>query len=167
MKLLVYIQLYNATPDTDYVVLWYRSMIWAVAEHGLSLFAASVLAVRPFFTFVSESLTTLSSSLSASKGTSRASKYMSGASTSGTASSGRPRQSEWDGPTARPQNNRMASYRTYHPEQDFELEDSPNWIGVGGSPGLTKVEPAVTACSVGSSKMSHEHKSLRDAGEVV
>lgn len=63
MKLQVYIDFYHPTPSTDYVTLWYRSMIWAVSEHGLSLFAASVLAIRPFFTYVSKSWTTLSSSL--------------------------------------------------------------------------------------------------------
>ncbi|KAJ4388899.1 hypothetical protein N0V93_006360 [Gnomoniopsis smithogilvyi] len=52
MKLKVYIEFYNPGPDTQIIILWYQSMIWAVAEHGLSLFAATILAVRPFFTFL-------------------------------------------------------------------------------------------------------------------
>lgn len=63
MKLNVYIQYYNSTPDTDFVSLWWQSMIWAITEHGLSLFAASVLAIRPFFVFVSQSVGSLSSKL--------------------------------------------------------------------------------------------------------
>lgn len=58
MKLTVYIDLFHPTPSTSYQDLWYKSLIWAVTEHGLSLFAASVLAVRPFFTYVSKGLTT-------------------------------------------------------------------------------------------------------------
>lgn len=61
MKLQVYIDWYHPTADTDYTILWYRSMIWAVTEHGLSLFAASILAIRPFFTFISKSYTSFSS----------------------------------------------------------------------------------------------------------
>lgn len=41
-------------------------MIWAICEHGASLFAASVLAVRPFFTYISSSLSTTLSSISSS-----------------------------------------------------------------------------------------------------
>lgn len=39
--------------------LWYEAQIWAVSEHGLSLFAAAVLAIRPIFAYVSSSLTSL------------------------------------------------------------------------------------------------------------
>jgi hypothetical protein len=61
MKLQVYIDYYNATADTDLMKLWYQSMIWAVTEHGLSLFAASILAIRPFFTYIFKSYTAFSS----------------------------------------------------------------------------------------------------------
>lgn len=57
--------MFNPTPSTDYMDLWYESLIWAVTEHGLSLFAASVLAVRPFFTYLSKGISTLSTNLSA------------------------------------------------------------------------------------------------------
>lgn len=63
MKLVVFIEWFNPTPTTDFVDLWYRSLIWAIAEHGLSLFAASVLAIRPFFAYISKSVVSLSSSL--------------------------------------------------------------------------------------------------------
>lgn len=63
MKLQVYIKLFHATPTTDIEALWYESLIWAVCEHGLSLFAATIIAVRPFFTFLTKTLTSLSSSL--------------------------------------------------------------------------------------------------------
>lgn len=68
MKLKVYIDYYHPTPDTNFVTLWYQSMIWAITEHGLSLFAASVLAIRPFFTFVSQTYGTLSSKMSYGSG---------------------------------------------------------------------------------------------------
>lgn len=52
MKLRLYIQYYNRTSDANVVNMWYESMIWAITEHGLSLFAASILAIRPFFSLV-------------------------------------------------------------------------------------------------------------------
>lgn len=61
MKLRIYVDYYNPTPDTDFLTLWYQSMIWAVTEHGLSLFAASILAIRPFFTYILKSYTSFSS----------------------------------------------------------------------------------------------------------
>lgn len=63
MKLEVYIEYYHPTASTDYLVLWHQSMIWAVTEHGLSLFAASILAIRPFFTYLSTSYTSLSTKM--------------------------------------------------------------------------------------------------------
>lgn len=51
-KLSIFIKAYHPTPSTDYQALWFQGSMWAVAEHGLSLFAASVLAVRPFFTYM-------------------------------------------------------------------------------------------------------------------
>lgn len=43
--------------------LWYQAEVWALAEHGLSLFAAAVLAIRPMLKYVSSSLSGLSSGL--------------------------------------------------------------------------------------------------------
>lgn len=43
--------------------LWYEAQIWAVSEHGLSLFAAAVLAIRPIFAYVSSSIVSLSSTI--------------------------------------------------------------------------------------------------------
>lgn len=63
MKLKIYIEFYNPGPDTKVIDLWYESMIWAVTEHGLSLFAATILAIRPFFTFAYKTYGSISSKL--------------------------------------------------------------------------------------------------------
>lgn len=63
MKLILYIEYYNPGPDTQVIDLWYQSMIWAITEHGLSLFAASILAIRPFFSLVYKSYGSISSKL--------------------------------------------------------------------------------------------------------
>lgn len=63
MKLQVYVEMYNSDASADYETFAYRSLIWAITEHGLSLFAASVLALRPILSFISESWTTLSDTL--------------------------------------------------------------------------------------------------------
>lgn len=41
--------------------LWYEAQLWAISEHGLSLFAAAVLAIRPIFAYVSTKLAPLRS----------------------------------------------------------------------------------------------------------
>lgn len=66
MKLQIFVKLFHATSATEFERLWYQGLIWTVCEHGLSLFAASIIAIRPFFTFVSKSWTSLSSSLNSS-----------------------------------------------------------------------------------------------------
>lgn len=64
MKLQVYVEIYHPTAETDMVALWYRAVIWAFTEHGLSLFASSILALRPLTKYVSQGWASLSSSLS-------------------------------------------------------------------------------------------------------
>lgn len=43
--------------------IWYTGVTWATTEHGLSLFAASILALKPVVQVVSRSWSSLSSSL--------------------------------------------------------------------------------------------------------
>lgn len=49
MKLIVVDQYFRARPAFDYRYLWQRGVKWGTVEHGLSIFAASVLAIRPIF----------------------------------------------------------------------------------------------------------------------
>lgn len=63
-KLLVVIELYHPGPTTDYRELWARGNKWATVEHGMSLFAASVLAVGPIFAPVVQGWTSFSASIS-------------------------------------------------------------------------------------------------------
>lgn len=63
MKLRLYIQYYNRTSDANVMNMWYESMIWAITEHGLSLFAASILAIRPFFSLVYKTYGSITSKL--------------------------------------------------------------------------------------------------------
>lgn len=46
--------------------IWYTGVTWATVEHGLSLFASSILALKPVVQVVSRSWSSLSSSLSSS-----------------------------------------------------------------------------------------------------
>lgn len=46
--------------------IWYTGVTWATTEHGLSLFAASILALKPVVQVVSRSWSSLSSSLNSS-----------------------------------------------------------------------------------------------------
>ncbi|ROW04459.1 hypothetical protein VMCG_04952 [Cytospora schulzeri] len=63
MKLQVYVEVYHSTATTDHVALWYRGVIWAFAEHGLSLFASSILALRPLAKYISKGWLTLTTTL--------------------------------------------------------------------------------------------------------
>lgn len=71
MKLSLYIQYYNRTSDADIVNMWYKSMIWAITEHGLSLFAASILAIRPFFTLVYQTYGSITTKMGYGSGSSK------------------------------------------------------------------------------------------------
>ncbi|KAI3395112.1 hypothetical protein diail_1727, partial [Diaporthe ilicicola] len=62
MKLQVHYETYHPR-DNNSVTTWYLAMIWAITEHGLSIFASSVLALRPLARFVSQSWESLSSTL--------------------------------------------------------------------------------------------------------
>lgn len=73
MKLEVYVEAYNPTTTTDYVALWYRGVIWAFSEHGLSLFASSILALRPMTRYISRGFTALTSTLYGSSKSSKSS----------------------------------------------------------------------------------------------
>ncbi|PSR85768.1 hypothetical protein BD289DRAFT_433357 [Coniella lustricola] len=52
MKLGVYIKAFNSPDHSQDITWWLESLVWTVIEHGLSLFAASALAIRPFFTII-------------------------------------------------------------------------------------------------------------------
>lgn len=64
MKLIVYVKMYNDTSGAHQHSLDYQTQIWAVTEHGLSLFAASILALKPLYNYISQSWSRLSSSFS-------------------------------------------------------------------------------------------------------
>lgn len=66
LRLLNYIEYFNPTPTTTLQHIWYTGVTWAVTEHGLSLFAASILALKPVVQVVSRSWSSLSSSLNSS-----------------------------------------------------------------------------------------------------
>lgn len=57
------VESFNPTPTTTMSHTWYTGITWAMVEHGLSLFAASILALKPVVHLVSRSLSSLSSSL--------------------------------------------------------------------------------------------------------
>lgn len=169
LKLQVYIELYNPTPSTDYHALWQQSMIWAVSEHGLSLFAASVLAVRPFFTYLSSSLSTLSSRGSdknASWGGHRDSSRAS-------ASSGAPLHNSWPRPLTfggggGEPGTRQASLAR---GRDVELESrrQSHASTVSGIGSLTKEARYSRVEEVGerSPRLIREDKEILEAGEMV
>ncbi|KAK2614253.1 hypothetical protein N8I77_001099 [Diaporthe amygdali] len=62
MKLQVHYEIYHPR-DNNSVYTWYLAMIWAITEHGLSIFASSVLALRPLTKFVSRGWASISSTL--------------------------------------------------------------------------------------------------------
>lgn len=62
MKLQVHYETFHPR-DNDSVSTWYLAMIWAITEHGLSIFASSVLALRPLTRFVSRGWASISSTL--------------------------------------------------------------------------------------------------------
>lgn len=66
LRLRDFIEYFNPTPTTTKSHIWYTGITWAMVEHGLSIFAASILALKPVVQVVSKSLTSLSSSLSSS-----------------------------------------------------------------------------------------------------
>ncbi|KAG8157316.1 hypothetical protein KVR01_012700 [Diaporthe batatas] len=49
--------------SVDPIAQGYKAMIWSIVEHGLSIFASSVLALRPLIRWVSSGWATLSSTL--------------------------------------------------------------------------------------------------------
>lgn len=61
MKLQVHYETFHPR-DNDSVTTWYLAMIWAITEHGLSIFASSVLALRPLARMVSKGWASISSS---------------------------------------------------------------------------------------------------------
>lgn len=63
MKLEVYVEIYHTTAPLDNVATWYRCVTWALTEHGLSLFAASILALRPLTKYVSKGWVSVSNTL--------------------------------------------------------------------------------------------------------
>lgn len=66
LRLRNYVEYFNPTPTTTLPHIWYTGVTWATTEHGLSLFAASILALKPVVQVVSRSWSSLSSSLNSS-----------------------------------------------------------------------------------------------------
>ena len=91
MKLQVHYETFHPR-DNDSITTWYLAMIWAATEHGLSVFAASVLALRPLARLVSKGWQSISSSLYG--GSSKDAKS-SGQGTSSRVS----KKSDWSAPT--------------------------------------------------------------------
>lgn len=61
MKLQVHYETFHPRGNDD-LTIWYLTMIWAFTEHGLSIFASSVLALRPLARMVSKGWQSISSS---------------------------------------------------------------------------------------------------------
>lgn len=66
LRLRNYVEYFNPTSTTTLPHIWYTGVTWATTEHGLSLFAASILALKPVVQVVSRSWSSLSSSLNSS-----------------------------------------------------------------------------------------------------
>lgn len=64
MRLQTYVEYYHPSPRSSVQETWYTGITWAIAEHGLSLFATSILALKPVVHLVSSSWTSLASSFS-------------------------------------------------------------------------------------------------------
>lgn len=64
MKMVIFVKMYNDPSFATWESLQYQIHIWAVTEHGLSLFAASILALKPVYNYISKSLTRISSNFS-------------------------------------------------------------------------------------------------------
>lgn len=124
-------------------------MIWAVCEHGLSLFAASVLAIRPFFTYLSSSFTTLSSSLNRSGSDKNASGRRNSSRVSGSPS--------W--PLSPPEVRTTSAARG-----DVELE-ARRESRADASP--TKAAYTMNGFSESSRKLIHESNETRGSGDIV
>lgn len=75
MKLTVVLTIFHTGPTQT---TWYQTQLWALAEHGLSLFAAAVLAIRPIFAYVSSSIINLSTSIRRKSGSGSGSISISG-----------------------------------------------------------------------------------------
>lgn len=67
MRLLNYVEYFNPKPTTTMAYIWYTGVTWTTIEHGLSLFASSILALKPVVQLVSSSWSSLASTLSSSK----------------------------------------------------------------------------------------------------
>ncbi|POS71514.1 hypothetical protein DHEL01_v210097 [Diaporthe helianthi] len=91
MKLKVHYETFHPR-DNDSLTIWYSTMTWAFIEHGLSIFASSVLALRPLARMVSKRWQSISSSFYG--GGSRGAK-----SSGGGTSSRVSRNTNWSEPT--------------------------------------------------------------------
>lgn len=126
MKLRLYIQYYNRTSDANNVNMWYQSMIWAITEHGLSLFAASILAIRPFFTLVYQTYGSITTKMGYGSGSSK--------SVSGTGASSRLSKLSHI-----PSTHRSTELGTVETRPDFDDERSDYDIEAGCSQSRQKV----------------------------
>lgn len=63
MKLKIFYDGSQPHSSADKMVEAYQAMIWSIVEHGLSIFASSVLALRPLIRWISSAWASLSSTL--------------------------------------------------------------------------------------------------------
>lgn len=116
MKLRLYIQYYNRTSDANVINMWYESMIWAITEHGLSLFAATILAIRPFFTLVYQTYGSITSKMGYGSGSSK--------SISGTGASSRlSKLSHIQSTHKSIELGRVGNRSDFHERIDYDVED--------------------------------------------
>lgn len=77
LKLAVIVQVFHIPATGKYQDLWHRAVVWSVCEHGLSLFAASILALRPLYHPLTKGWSSLSGTVSQLYGSSRRDSWMS------------------------------------------------------------------------------------------
>lgn len=85
LKLAVIVDVFRVPATGKYQDLWQRAVIWSVAEHGLSLFAATILALRPICHPITKGWSSLSDTVSQLYTSSRRDSWVSRPNSDGTA----------------------------------------------------------------------------------
>lgn len=71
LKLSVIVEVFRVPVTSPYQSLWQRAVTWSVSEHGLGLFAATILALRPVCSPITKGWSSLSGTVSQLYGSSR------------------------------------------------------------------------------------------------
>lgn len=87
LKLAVIIEVFRVPATGRYQDFWQRAVTWSVSEHGLSLFAAAILALRPLCGPITQGWTSLSDTVSQLYTSSRRDSWVSRPNSAGTAPS--------------------------------------------------------------------------------